>query len=335
MVALSLLFGLVGARNLVQQRPPAPVREIAASIRQVPEEVRRLLGREGLLLVETANPEGTVLAGVVPLGLVMEPVEGEPGRVRARFLARVENARALAKAGELTALVAQGSASPLIPTVGLVGLADPDGAEWTVALLTLLVLVPAIGATGAAAELGAGERERRTLEALLITPVPPFVLAGAKLAAVLASSLLAGGLAATIQLLLLLSPAGRDLLPEGPLSAALPMLLLCVTVSVLISGPALVLSLIARSMREAMLAMIPLNLSSVALAYLAVALPTSGLPGGVWLTPGLNALLLVRLALAGASAGVGQVVAVLVTTLLLGLGLTWLAARQLRREAVL
>lgn len=314
-VALSLVFGLVGANTLARHGSDSaaaePVRAVAVSVDHLPGGAEQLLRQMGLTLVDSPDPEGVVNRGEAALALVLEPVPGTPGQVRGRFVARP----------------GPGGGEP----------SQPGGDEILGVLLTLLVTVPAIGATGAAAELGAGEKERKTLEPLLMTPLPPFVLAGAKLAAVLAVSLLSAGLASAVQLGLLLWLGWREALPPAvdPLSTLAPIALLCITVAVLVSGPALIISLIARSMREATLAMVPLNLAAIGLAYLAVRLPLQGLGAAIWYAPGLNALLLVRLTLAGVSVGFGQVTAVILSTLLLGLGLTWLAARQLRREAVL
>lgn len=310
-VALSLLFGLVSANTFAQQGAGGAATigadAVAVSLDHLPAEAEQVFRQVGLTLVDTADPEGAVARGEAEVALVLEP------GARGRFVARP----------------GAGAAPP--------GRHQPGGDEILGVLLTLLVTVPAIGATGAAAELGAGERERKTLEPLLMTPLPPFVLAGAKLAAVLAASLLSAGLAVAVQLLLLLWLGWSQVLPPfgEPLATLAPILLLCVTVAVLVSGPALIISLVARSMREATLAMIPLNLVAIGLAYLSVRLPLQGLSDSIWYAPGLNALLLVRQAVAGVPVGVGQAAAVTLSTLLVAVGLTWLAARQLRREAVL
>ncbi len=132
------------------------------------------------------------------------------------------------------------------------------------------------GATAAATDATAGERERSTFEALLATPAPRSTLLLGKLLATTLTALTAAafsvlGLTLSAPLALLLTPAGQGAAQKatqaafgGSLQLGLgglgALLLTAAASALLISALLLTLSLFARSVREAQTLIAPLSL---------------------------------------------------------------------------
>ncbi|MGH2453998.1 MAG: ABC transporter permease subunit [bacterium] len=153
-----------------------------------------------------------------------------------------------------------------------------------------------LGGQYAALDLGAGERERGTLPGLLVTPPgrfdfvlgkfgTVFLLATASVVLVVGSVLLA---------LALFSSAGSASPSAIPVRLALPLCGAGLAMAAALSATQLLLSLVARSVREAQQLFTPLYLLVVAGVVLAQLLPEWGQRLWLYLLPGLNGAYLLR-----------------------------------------
>jgi sodium transport system permease protein len=224
-----------------------------------------------------------------------------------------------------------------------VNIAPPErtgGALLATAVPFFLAVWLLLGGQYAALDVGVGERERGSLEALLAAPPPRTALVGGKFLAVLLPSLLAVVvmLAAGVVTLAL----GARLLTQSPVTVSLgasvliPLLLVGVSLGGLLSAAQLTISLGARTLREAQQAFAGL--------YLAVAFPLMLVPllgdwtGRPWaaLVPGVNAAVAFRATLAGGITPaalletMGSLIAVTIPVLLWGVRLLSRQGRAIR-----
>lgn len=275
---------------------------------------------EGTLsLVSVPRPRAALLRGEIDAVLVDEGAA--PGRPRAVTVLYDETRPASSAAVQKVSQVAARLALRDLETAARARGADPaglfsvvvaprnvappertGGALLATALPFFLAVWLLLGGQHAAIDVGVGERERGSLEALLATPPPRTALVGGKFLAVLAPSLLAVGvmLAAGVTTLAL----GGRLLSAGPVAVSLPiwvlvrLLLVGAALGGFLSAAQLALSLGASTLREAQQAFAGL--------YLVVALPVMLLPflgdwaGQPWavLVPVLNAAMAFRAILA-------------------------------------
>ena len=173
-------------------------------------------------------------------------------------------------------------------------------------LLPFFISVWAVlGGQHAALDLGAGEKERRTLEALLVAPPTRWQMAGGKFLAVTASSLVAVLMVIVTTLVTLRLGASWDLAELQRTAVAIslgPAVLLIVVATLLVaflSAVQLALSFYARGVREAQQYFTPV--------YLLLSLPAMTAPflegwEKAWVTylvPGLNAVFVFRELLLG------------------------------------
>ncbi len=194
---MALLCGAVSGRSFTGGGDDEGIRTVVYA-GELPAHVTDELIRAGLTLVESPSPEAAVIAGRFPLGVVTERQQNGYGRPH--FFVEEGNNQAVQFVATFMAREAKrlGVADGL-PSVSFARHPQPAADEMILVLLTMLVTVPAIGVTGAAAELGAGDKEGKTMELVLVTPVSPFVLAGAKIVAVTVAGLLAAVVAALVQ----------------------------------------------------------------------------------------------------------------------------------------
>lgn len=205
-------------------------------------------------------------------------------------------------------------------------------------LLPFFISVWAVlGGQHAALDLGAGEKERRTLEALLVAPPTRWQMAGGKFLAVTAASLVAVLMVIVTTLVTLRLGASWDLaelkrtavaISAGP--AALLMLVATLLVAFL-SAVQLALSFYARGIREAQQYFTPV--------YLLLSLPAMTAPflegwEKAWVTymvPGLNAIFVFRELLLGSLSWTALALTVLTTAgyTMAGLAVAvWLLGRE-------
>lgn len=214
------------------------------------------------------------------------------------------------------------------------------GAVLLAGLLPFFIAVWAVlGGQYAALDVGAGEKERRTLETLLVTPPSRWALAAGKFLAIAAASMAAVlmVIATTLVSLRLGAQLGlADLqravvtISGGP--AALIVLVALVLVCFL-SALQLALSFFARSIREAQQFFTPVYLVLSLPAMAAQFLEGWQRSGWTYLLPGLNAVFTFRGLILGSLQWQHLLLTVASTLAYMALAL-WLAVRFLRSEPV-
>jgi len=195
------------------------------------------------------------------------------------------------------------------------------------------------GCTAVAIDLGAGEKERGTLETLLTAPVPLSGIVWGKLFFVMASGLLSS-LCSVLGFGILLMVAGNLQAPLSMLAAelfqlqsVLLCLLLVVLVTALFASVLLGISFWARTPREAQSFVGPM-LMLVVVALLVALFPGLELGwGNAWI-PVSNAALAIRSILAG-TADVGPLIVVVVVNALCATAAALFASRWCAREDLL
>jgi sodium transport system permease protein len=187
------------------------------------------------------------------------------------------------------------------PGPELVDVASPEQMGRTLLASSLPLFLAVwilLGGQHAALDVGVGERERGTLEALLTLPAPRSALVAGKFLAVMGPSV--GALVVTLAAGVASLTAGAPLLVGGSVRLALPpavvlaVLVVGVALAALLSAAQLVVSLAARTLREAQQAFTGLYLVTAMPAILA---PLAGdLLDRPWipLVPVVNALWAIR-----------------------------------------
>jgi ABC-2 type transport system permease protein/sodium transport system permease protein len=202
----------------------------------------------------------------------------------------------------------------------------------------VLVLMTITGAIYPAIDLTAGERERGTLETLMVCPVPVIEIIMGKFLVVATVSMFGaalnlGSMGLTIQFggLREALSAGAD--TQVPI-AVLPVILLClVPLSILFSALLLAVSSFARSFKEAQSYVTPVIMGVLLPAGMA-ALPGTELTGAVQVMPVGNMVLLTRELLMG-TVGASAVLAVVLSTCFYAAAAVAIAVRIFGQEAVL
>ena len=204
----------------------------------------------------------------------------------------------------------------------------------------LLMMWMLTGAIYPAIDMTAGEKERGTMETLLISPAERSEIVLGKFAAVVAMGF---GTALWNVLLMLVAVAIAPLLAPafaGQTLLSLPGLLACVLAAIplamLIAACGLTLGIFARSTKEGNYYMVPMFFVALPLSYLSMS-PGMELNSTTSWIPVTNALLLQQRLLAVRSdAFPWQHIPAVVVSLSLCIGLAlWAAIRQFQRESVL
>ncbi|HEV8354154.1 MAG TPA: ABC transporter permease subunit [bacterium] len=194
-----------------------------------------------------------------------------------------------------------------------------------------------LGGQYSALDLGAGERERRTMEALLVTPPSRWILAAGKFLAVTAASMAAVVMVmlTTLVTMRLGAAWGITTLQKGMLlpapGPAVLILLVSLSLVAFLSALQLTLSILARSVREAQQFFTPLYLILTLPALAAQFLESWQRANWTYLLPGLNAVFSLRQLLLGRPEWLHLVLTV-GTTLVYGGVCLWLTVRLLARE---
>lgn len=205
-------------------------------------------------------------------------------------------------------------------------------------LLPFFIAIWAVlGGQHAALDIGAGEKERRTLETLLVTPPARWVLASGKFLAVAVAALAAVLVVITATLASLRLgtlwglPELRRAAVEISTGSALWLCLLSAVLVGFLSALQLAVSLLARGVREAQQFFTPL--------YLVITLPAMATPfldgwgrsGWTYLAPGLGPIFGLRGLLLG-SLTPNHLALALFSTAVYGIASLSLAVRALERE---
>ena len=203
----------------------------------------------------------------------------------------------------------------------------------------ILITMCLTGGLSAALDASAGERERKTLESLLLTPTPRTQLLAGKILAVRTVSFLAAAVAIGSMLLALSRlklPAGGQELHIGlsPLAATV-MVWLAILLATSFGALTLALGTLARSFRQGQAYVTPLYFITIFPASIVLFIPDFNPNLGYYLIPILNAVLVLRDAIVHSSVdwpALGVTTASLIAT---G-ALSWYAALRLfTREALL
>ncbi len=270
-------------------------------------------------LVSVPRPRAALLRGEVDAVLVDEGrAPGKPRVVAVLYdETRLASAAAVPRINQVASHLARrdleaAARSGGVDPAGLISvvvdprnIAPPEragGALLATALPFFLAVWLLLGGQYAALDVGVGERERGSLEALLISPPARTALVAGKFLAVLVPALLAVAVMLVSGIVTL--ALGSRLLTASPVAVSLPagvatrLLLVGIALGGLLSAAQLSISLAARTLREAQQAFTGL--------YLVVALPVMLVPllgdwmGRPWaaLVPVLNAALAFRATLA-------------------------------------
>ena len=203
----------------------------------------------------------------------------------------------------------------------------------------ILITMSLTGGLSAALDTSAGERERKTLESLLLTPAPrAHVLVGKTLA--VATISLAAALAAIVSMLIALTqiqfgPGQRSFPITLGANAALVMVWLAVLLAIAFSSLTIALGTLARNFRQGQAYATPLYFVTIFPASIVLFIPDFNPNLGYYLIPILNAVLVLRDAIVHDTVALSSL-AVTSASLLVTGGLCFYAALRLfTREALL
>ncbi len=193
----------------------------------------------------------------------------------------------------------------------------PNDSPSTLASLVplVLVLMTIAGAVYPAIDLTAGERERGTLEAMIVSPTPRSLLLLAKYVAVVTVALLTAlANLAAMSITLWASGLGRLVFGEAGLSLVTVFQILCLLVLFAMFFSAVLLSItsFAKSFKEAQAYLIPIMLVSLAPGVLSL-LPQVRLTNILAVVPLANIVLLSRDVLVGSASSEAGVLSIICT----------------------
>ncbi len=162
----------------------------------------------------------------------------------------------------------------------------------------LLVLYPIIGGIPVSIDLAAGEKERQSLEPLLSTGANRLSILIGKYITVVCASVL--GVVASLGGLVIASKTSPEMLPTD-ITISLPSILIMAGISMMIamiiSAILLVISIFARSYKEATTYMSPLTIVLMGPIYLTMFSDIKTTSDAMFFIPILNAILLIKEAL--------------------------------------
>jgi sodium transport system permease protein len=192
------------------------------------------------------------------------------------------------------------------------------------------------GGFSAALDSSAGERERKTLETLLLTPAPRSRILIGKIAAVTSISLVAAIVAITSMFLAL----SRISLPReinvSVNPVAIPVMVwMAILIAASFGALTLALGTLARNFRQGQAYVTPLYFITIFPASIILFIPDFNPSLAYYLIPILNAVLVMRDAIVHNSVDVAALVVTTISLVATGV-LSWLAALRLfTREALL
>jgi sodium transport system permease protein len=204
----------------------------------------------------------------------------------------------------------------------------------------ILITMILTGGFSAALDSSAGERERRTLEGLLLTPAPRSRVLLGKIGAITTISLVAAVAAIGSMFVALAQITTPGLGSSGSHITLSPatvpvMVWLALLIAVSFSAVTLALGTLAKSFRQGQAYVTPLYFITILPASLVLFIPDFNPSLAYYLIPILNAVLVLRDAIVHDSVGWAALVATTVSLLATG-ALSWFAAYRLfTREALL
>ena len=314
----------------------------------IPTGLDVLLRSTGLKLQPVADPRAAAQKQV-DLGLAFLPGEVDeyydPNRQSAVLVdIRLQSALAQYNAAKAAAALQQRGVDPGILTpIRLVArpLSSPAQAAandfLSFFLPYILITMILTGGFSAALDSSAGERERKTLESLLLTPAPRSRVLLGKIGAVTTVSL-AAAIAAIGSMLFALSRislAGSSFHVSLGLTATAVMIWLALLLAVSFSSLTLALGTLAKSFRQGQAYVTPLYFITIFPAAITLFIPDFNPNLAYYLIPILNAVLVLRDAILHTQVDWAHLT---VTTISLGATavIAWIAARYLfTRESLL
>ena len=203
----------------------------------------------------------------------------------------------------------------------------------------ILITMCLTGGLSAALDTSAGERERKTLESLLLTPAPRAqVLVGKTLA--VATISLAAAIAAIVSMLIALTqvqfgPNESSLPLTLSASAAGVMVWLAVLLAITFSSLTIALGTLARNFRQGQAYATPLYFITIFPASIVLFIPDFNPNLGYYLIPILNAVLVLRDAIVHDTVAASSLAVTSVSLLVTGAVCFYAALRLFTREALL
>lgn len=159
----------------------------------------------------------------------------------------------------------------------------------------LITIYSAISGIAAATDLGAGEKERQTLEPLLTTKASRLSILGGKYLAVFIAGVI--GTVASLIGFFIASVMNPDFLGTGialPLSSILTIGLFCVGLNLVFSGIELTISFYARNFKEAQTYLAPLSIILLIPAYATMYLDGKAVPEVYSHIPIINTIAIIK-----------------------------------------
>jgi sodium transport system permease protein len=353
-VLFAAMMSFVLGKQQEQQEKPLELPVIGAE--QAPNFVNFLKQQGAIILPATADPEKEIREQNRSVILRIPPEfakawrAGEPAPVellydasRQQALPAFERARALIEGyGQLTGVLrlqVRGIDPKLVHAVAVRNhdLSTPvSRAGGFLAFMPyLLVLSAFIGGMYLAIDVTAGERERQSLEPLLITPVPRAAILAGKLAATTAYSLLSlliSVVAFSISLPFVPADALGFVLSVPP-AMALRIALAIAPMAFLASSLQTIIASYARSFREAQTYLQFLMLLPAAPSILLAINPVKPDPW-MWVAPLFSQSVLINALARGDAVSPAQIATSVAVTLLVAFALALVAVRLYQRERI-
>jgi sodium transport system permease protein len=316
----------------------------------IPTGLDVLLSATSLRLVVVADPAAAAMHDV-DLGVAFLPGEIDEYYDPNRQGAQIADVRLQTVLGQYdaaqaaAALQSRGIDPGILTPLRLVGhpLSSPvqaaSNAFLSFFLPYILITMILTGGFSAALDSTAGERERKTLESLLLTPAPRSRVLLGKIAAITTISLVAAVAAIGSMFIALTQVSIPGAGSSGHLTlspAAVPVMVwLALLIAVSFSAVTLALGTLAKTFRQGQAYVTPLYFITILPASLILFIPDFNPPIAYYLIPILNAVLVLRDAIVHNS--VAWTALAVTTASLLATGvLSWFAALRLfTREALL
>ena len=317
---------------------------------EIPVGLEELLQATGLKLVGVADP-ATAAAKDVDLGVAFRPGEVDEYYDPSRQSAQIADTRLQTVLGQYdaaqaaAALQSRGIDPGILTPLRLVShpLSAPakaaSNAFLSFFLPYILITMILTGGFSAALDSSAGERERKTLESLLLTPAPRSRVLLGKIAAITTISLVAavaaiGSMFLALTQISLPGPSGSTHITLSPV--AIPVMVwVALLIAVSFSAVTLALGTLAKTFRQGQAYVTPLYFITIFPASIVLFIPDFNPNLAYYLIPILNAVLVLRDAIVHNTVEWSTLTVTSASLLVTG-ALSWFAALRLfTREALL
>jgi sodium transport system permease protein len=276
---------------------------------EIPVGLDELLRATGLKLVTVADP-ATAAAKQVDVGVAFRPGEIDEYYDPSRQSAQIADTRLQTVLGQYdaaqaaAALQSRGIDPGILSPLRLVShpLSAPakaaSNAFLSFFLPYILITMILTGGFSAALDSSAGERERKTLESLLLTPAPRSRVLLGKIAAITTISLVAavaaiGSMFLALTQIALPGPSGSNHITLSPV--AIPVMVwVALLIAVSFSAVTLALGTLARTFRQGQAYVTPLYFVTIFPASIILFIPDFNPNLAYYLIPILNAVLVLR-----------------------------------------